>query len=413
MRIWILTQYYPPEVGAAAIRLSRLAQLFAADGHEVVVLTSVPNYPSGIILPPYRGRLTCTEKDGAVTIRRVWVYAIPSRRNRARLLNQISFMAASALCGTFLPRPDVLLVESHPLFVCLSAGWLHLVKQTPIVLNVSDLWPESAVATGALRADSLYVKVAERVERWAYRTASQIVGMTEGVIAGVNKVLGQPQKVTMIQNAVDLTKFRPGLTTERSAMRERLGLNGKLVAVHVGNMSLTYDFDMLLDAAAQLPHILFLFVGDGSQRKHIEELISTHGLTNMKLIGTLPHQDMPAIWASADLCLIALRDHSVAGGTRPAKMFEAMASGVPIVAAIRGEGETLLRESGAGIPTAIGEPRAMIETIETLANSAVTRQEMSAAGRCYAEAHLHPARVKDAYLHLFEQAVEQRTRKQA
>src|SRR5262245_23450001 len=246
MRIWILTQYYPPEFGAVAVRLSRFARMLVADGHTVTVLTSVPNYPTGIVPPSYRKRLFVSETLDGVHIQRVWVYASSSKGIRARLLNQISFMAVAALRGTLLPRPEVILVESHPLFVCLSGGWLRRVKRTPVVLNVSDLWPESAVAIGALRAESKLVRIAEFVERWAYRDANHIVGMTQGVYQGIVDILQCAEKVSLIQNAVDLEQFRPGLNTERIAMRNRFGLGDQFVAAHIGNMSLAHDFDLLM-----------------------------------------------------------------------------------------------------------------------------------------------------------------------
>ena len=142
LHLWILTQFYPPEVGAAAIRLSRLAASLANAGDQVTVLTSLPNYPSGIIPPSYRGTLFKHERIDEVDVQRVWAYTSPSKRNLARIANQISFTIMAALAGTFMRRPDVLLVESHPLFVCLSGGWLRQIKRAPVVLNVSDLWPD-------------------------------------------------------------------------------------------------------------------------------------------------------------------------------------------------------------------------------------------------------------------------------
>jgi glycosyltransferase involved in cell wall biosynthesis len=408
MRIWILTQFYPPEFGAAAVRLSRLARLLAADGHIVTVLTGMPNYPEGVIAPEYRGRVFCRETRDGVDIQRVWVYASPSKGARARLLNQFSFMLMAALRGTFLRRPDVILVESHPLSVCLSGGWLRRVKRAPVVLNVSDLWPESAVATGALRADSLLVRGAIPVERWAYHDAAHVVGMTDGVMDGIRQILPDPQRTrtTLIKNAVDLVRFRPGQTELRAEVRARYRLEDGFVVVHVGNMSLTYDFDIMLEAAASLPEITFLFVGGGSQTERIESQVSDQKLNNVRFTGVLPHDDMPGIWAVADGCLIALGDHSVAGGTLPAKMYEALATGTPIVAAIRGEGAALLEQAGAGMVVPIGDPAPMVAALRALKDSPEQRAAMSAAGREYAETALSPERVKRAYVEIFERVIQ-------
>jgi colanic acid biosynthesis glycosyl transferase WcaI len=402
MRILILTQFYPPEFGAAAVRLSRLARLLAADGHAVTVLTGMPNYPEGVIREGYRGRAFSYEVLDGVQVERVWVYASPSKGAKARLLNQFSFMALAALRGTFLDGVDVILVESHPLFVCLTGGWLRRVKRAPVVLNVSDLWPESAVATGTLSAESRLVKVATRVERWAYYDAAQVVGMTEGVLEGIRAVLPDPSRSTLVKNAVDLDAFRPGQVELRAEVRAQYDLGDRFTVVHIGNMSLTYDFKTMIEAAAGLPEMRFLFVGGGSQAELIKGWANERGLQNVLFVGVLPHSEMPGVWAAADACLIALGDHSVAGGTRPAKLYEALATGTPVVAAIRGEGAALIAEAGGGIVVPIGDAPAMIAALKQLESSPDERASMSASGRAYAEANLSPEQVKRAYVEIFE-----------
>ena len=397
MHIGFLTHFYPPETGAAAIRLSRLAQAFVAEGHQVTVITGMPNYPEGTIHPAYRGKLVCSETIGGVEVKRVWVYASPRKAARNRIFNQISFATMGALRGTFTKRPDVLLVESHPLFVCLSAGWLKRVKRVPIVLNVSDLWPDSAVATGVLSPDSPLIRVAKPIERWAYRDAAHVVGMTEGVVSGIAQYTNN---VTLIRNAVDLTRFYPADEARRAAAKKALGLGDAFVAVHIGNMSLTYDFDILLEAAKAIPDMLLVFAGAGSQFEATRAKAET--LPNVRFLGLLPHEQMPDVWASADLCLIALRDHSVAGGTLPAKMYEAMASGVPVVAAIRGEGAEMLTSARAGTAVPVGDPAAMIAAIKHLRADAVLREQASAAGRGYAEQNFQVRNLTQSYLQILK-----------
>lgn len=404
MRLLILSQYYPPEIGAAAVRLSRLARLLAADGHTVTVLTGMPNYPSGKIQPPYRGKLLCQELVEGVDVRRVWLYATPSKQAHARILNQISFMGAAALRGMSLPQPDAILVESHPLFVTLAGGWLRRLKRAPVVLNVSDLWPESAVATGALRADSLIVKIAQRVERWAYTDAAHIIGMTQGVIDGILRVHPHPERVSLITNAVDLERFQPADAAERVRARQALGLPlDRPIAVHIGNMSLTYDFDIILSAARRLPEILFVFVGDGSQASYVAREIETRQLDNVQMLGVLPHEQMPLVWFATDVCLIALADHALAAGTRPAKLYEALATGTPILAAIRGEGAAVIEQAEAGTVVAVGDRDSYAAALRELMISPERRERMSAAGRAFAEKMFSPLVVKQAYQALLEQ----------
>ncbi|MDZ4765413.1 MAG: glycosyltransferase family 4 protein [Chloroflexota bacterium] len=400
MHVLILTPFYPPEIGAAAIRLGRLAKQIVAAGHRVTVLTCLPNYPAGVIPPAYRGRPFRRESCDGVDVRRVWVYTVPNKRARARLLNQFSFTLMAALRGTFLARPDVILVESHPLPVVFAGGWLKRVKRAPLVLNVSDLWPESAVATGALQADSAMVKIAARVEKWAYRDAAGIVGMTEGIIDGIHAVTGQSDKVKLIKNGVDLDAFRPHRADLRAEMRARYDLGDRFVVAHIGNMSLTYDFETLLTAAARAPELTFLFVGDGTRGAYVRERAAA--LPNVILTGTLAHDAMPGIWAAADAAIIAMRDSSLAGGTRPAKLYEAMATGTPVVAAIRGEGAALIAEAGAGVVVPIGDADAFVSTLRDLAANAARRAQYGAAGRSYAEHHFSPDAVARAYAQLMQ-----------
>ncbi|MBE2185003.1 MAG: glycosyltransferase family 4 protein [Anaerolineae bacterium] len=410
MRILLLTQFYPPEFGAASIRLGRLAQMLVDAGHDVRVLTSMPNYPTGIIPEAYRRKIFARERQDGVEVVRVWVYASPKKSMRRRLLNQWTFMLTSAIRGTFLSRPDVILVESHPLFVCLTGGWLSRIKRAPIVLNVSDLWPESAVAVGALSPDSRMVKAAAKVERWAYRDAAHIVAMTEGVKEGILCHLERPERVTKIQNAVDLERFQPGLAEQGRAMRQRLGIGDEIVVGHIGNMSLAHDFDLLVDAAAALPRMTFVFAGSGSLLEHVQARIQDEQIGNILLPGVLPHGDMPALWAAVDICAIAFRSHALFEGALPSKMFEAMATGTPVVAAAQGETQRLLENTGAGVAVQSGDRSALIEQLQRLAKEPDKRKVMALAGREYALQNLSALRVRDSFLKIFDRVVEGRRR---
>jgi len=404
MNILFLTQYYPPEFGAAAIRLSRLARSLAADGHRVTVLTSMPNYPEGVIRPEYRRALWTHERMDGVNVHRVWVYASPAKGARSRLMNQFSFLLMAALRGSFLPQPDVLFVESHPLFVTLAGGWLKRRLRAPIVLNVSDLWPESAIATGMLSRDSLIVKVAEQVERWAYADAAHIIAMSEGWRDGILKVHPHPKRVTVIRNGVNLADFRPPTPEERAAARAKFGLSDTFTVIHAGNMSLTYDFDVILEAAARLPKVRFLFAGGGSQLSKVESGIAARGLKNVHLLGVLPHEQMPSVWAAADVSLVTLANHSVAGGTLPAKMYESLATGTPLVAAIQGEGAAMIEAASAGIVVPQGDAPAFAEAIQALAGDPARLATHRAAAAAYARQHLSAESVTMRHLAVFEHA---------
>src|SRR6267378_5235051 len=152
MRILILTQYYPPEIGAAQNRLSDLAKRLGNKGHDVTVLTALPSYPKGEIYTGYRGRLKMSEDLEGIRVVRTWVYATKNKNFLLRIFNYLSFALLSILVGSVTAgNVDVVIVESPPLFLGFSGYFLSKLKHAKLVLNVSDLWPESAVTLKVLR----------------------------------------------------------------------------------------------------------------------------------------------------------------------------------------------------------------------------------------------------------------------
>src|SRR5262245_48945657 len=147
MRIVILTQYYPPETGAPQNRLSDLAERLMRSGHDLTILTALPNYPRGEIFKEYRGRLVVEERSGKIRIIRTWIYATKKKNFNHRLLNYFSFVFSSVFLGVWkIGSPDVVIVESPPLFLGISGFLLSVCKDARLVFNVSDLWPDSAIA---------------------------------------------------------------------------------------------------------------------------------------------------------------------------------------------------------------------------------------------------------------------------
>ena len=151
LKVLFLTAYYPPEVGAAQTRTHEMALRLSNTGYDVSVLTTFPSYPSGVVPKEWRGKFFWKGSDEGIRICRVWSYTAPGGKFLVRLLNNLTFAFFATLIGLWLSRPDVIVVESHPLFNGVAAIFLSALKRVPFVLNVSDLWPESAVQIGALK----------------------------------------------------------------------------------------------------------------------------------------------------------------------------------------------------------------------------------------------------------------------
>jgi glycosyltransferase involved in cell wall biosynthesis len=309
MHILYVSQYFPPEPGAPAARVSELARAWVEAGHQVTVLTGLPNHPTGIVPPEYRRRVLVAEDFHGVRVVRTWIYAAPNYGRLRRSLAYASFAASAALWGQFhVDRPDVL-VATSPQFLCAVAG--HVIARTrslPFVFEVRDLWPEAIVAVGALPEGHPIVRGLTWVEEYLYRQADRIVVVTDSFGARLRQRGVAAEKIEVVKNGVDLDRFVPG--TRDTEMRERLGYAGKFVVSYVGTHGMAHGLDSVLDVAAALrpqDQIRFLFVGEGAERRRLEARAKTESLGNVLFLGVLPRDAMSEVYATSDLCLVPLR----------------------------------------------------------------------------------------------------------
>ena len=231
MRIGILTQYYPPEMGAAQSRLSDLALRLRDRGHDVVVLTSMPNYPHGRILAGYGGLLRRERRPEADVIR-TWIWPSSSRRTLPRMLSYLSFSASAAVAGAAkLPRLDILITESPPLTLGATGWLLAKLKRARFVLNVSDLWPESAVELGMLSPTGKAASLAYRLEAFCYRKAWRVSGQSREILASVERRFPGVATIPLL-GGVDTDRFDPKLRSEQTR-RAVLG-DDPVIAVYAG-----------------------------------------------------------------------------------------------------------------------------------------------------------------------------------
>lgn len=377
MRICFLTHYYPPEVGAPQARISALARNLAARGASVTVHTGFPNYPDGQVRAPYRNRPYLVETEGPVRIVRTAIYPAPNRGFGRRLLNHLS-LSASTLAGARLSGPaDVVLAESPPLFLAAAALPYARLKRAPLVVNVADQWPASAVQLGALR-DSRAIRAAEWLERRIYRRAAAITVPTEGLVDALESIDAAGGKVERIPPSVDLGAFEPSPRPAGSRLR----------VLYAGTIGMAQGLDTLL-RAAQLagPDTLELSVaGDGADAPGLERWLSEERVSNVRMLGTVPHEAIPALYAEADAAVVLLRDRPIFEGALPTKLLEAMASGTAIVLSARGESARVVADCGAGIVVPPEDPAALAAAFSELAGARPRAEELGAAGRrCAAE----------------------------
>jgi len=409
MKIVYLSHYYPPEMGAPAARVSAFARRWARAGHDVTVLTTFPNHPTGVIPPEYRGRLYQEEDDHGVRVVRTYLYAAPNKGIVKRSLCYASFMVSSVVQGYRpLGRPDVL-VATSPQFLALLSGWtLSRLEGVPLVAEIRDLWPDSIVAVGALPAGSLPIRALSRLERFMYGQADLLVSVTRSFVPFLTA--RGARRVVVIPNGADTTHFVPG--EDRESLRRRFGLTGRFVACFAGTLGMAHGLDTVLDAAgllsARRPDVLFWLVGEGARRAELEAEARRRGLSNVRFEGQLPRREMPGVLAAADAALVLLRPSPLFDTVLPSKMFEAMAAGCPVILGVRGEARQLLEESGAGWAVEPGSAQELAATVASVAGDAVEARRRGVAGRAFVTARFNHDVLAREYLAALEDLVGRR-----
>ena len=386
MRILFFSHYYPPEVNAPASRTSDHCRTWAAQGHDVTVVTCAPNHPSGKTYPGYRNRWRHHEKIDGVSVVRIWTFLAANEGFLPRILNYVSYFASAILALPSLPQADVIVTTSPQLFCGLVGLPARLVKRAPWVLEIRDLWPESIVTVGAMRKGPA-IRMLEKIERFAYRQADRIVAVTDSFVPHI-AARTCAAKIAVVKNGVNLALFRRG--ADPQAFRQRVGLEGRFVAAYVGTHGMAHMLDTVLDAAALLrgdPRIGFLLVGDGAERARLVQRAADMKLDNLRIVGQMPKADMPAVWAATDASLILLRRTDAFKKVLPSKMFEAMAMQCPIVLGVEGEARDLLLCAQAGIAIAPESATELAAAVRSLADDPASGARFGANGLAHVRAH--------------------------
>lgn len=386
MHLVIFTQYYRPETGAPQNRLADLAMRVRDAGHEVTVLTAMPNYPSGTVRSGYRRRWTAAEDLDGVAVRRSWIHGHRGRGTGHQLLGYASFAASSLLSAPFrLRRADVLLWESPPLFLAPVAALLARRMGARLVMNVSDLWPETAVDLGMIGNQRL-IDAFMAMARRSYRRSDLVIGQTQGILDGIDAVW--PGTETFLApNGVDCGRFVPRPSDHDLAIE--LGIPpGSRVLAYAGNFGRAQALDQVTAAARRLladhDDVVVLMVGDGPVKPQVVAEASDMDPARLLIRSSVDVARMPALLSLMDVAVVPLADQPVFEGARPSKMFELLASGIPFVFCGRGEGADLAAESGAARVVPAEAPEALAAAAEELLGlSPDERAAMADRGRSW------------------------------
>jgi glycosyltransferase involved in cell wall biosynthesis len=385
MRVVMLTHYWAPEVGAPQTRLAETARHLVAMGDEVRVITSHPHYPDGIVRSGYGPLTIRRETMDGIPVLRMPVLARPNSGFVNRIIDQASFAFSAAAAIEDVRWADVMLVESPPLFLGLTAPWLSRVAHRPYVLHVADPWPDYPIEVGALRG-AFPIAIARRIERTAYEDASAITTPTEGCARLIREQPGSAGKVRVVPNGVDINRFHP--TKSTSNARAELGWDQEpFTFVYCGSVGLAQGLSTLLDAAVQLgnsphcsPHVIHI-VGGGVERDRLKVEALRSGLRNVVFHTPVAASLVPTLLAAADAALVLLRRGRLAEAALPTKFVEALAAGRPVVASADGDVRELVAEGNAGWAVPAEDAAALAQIMARAMNDPGLGERAAAARR--------------------------------
>ncbi len=354
MKVLIVSFYYEPELGAAPSRITNLARGLKASGVDVDVLTCLPNYPKGKIFDGYRGCYSMKEQIDGINVYRYWTYATVSKNPFKRVLAMTAYaitMWSFAFKRRLIKSYDRVIIQSPPILVAVSA--ITLFKKLfgkKVVLNVSDLWPGSAVELGFVRKGSLSFKALSRFEKYIYRNAGSVMGQSQEIVEHIQSMF-PGKKAFLYRN------LQPD-DNHLSAAKEK---GGVLKIVYAGLFGVAQDMLSLLKSVdfKALGVEMHLY-GGGNQVEQIQEYIES-GDRNIWYHGYVSKQQINEELKKYHLSIIPLA--AAIHGAVPSKIFDLLPAGIPILFSGNGEGARIVEECGFGLVSEYGDYKALEKNI--------------------------------------------------
>jgi glycosyltransferase involved in cell wall biosynthesis len=385
LRITLVSQYFPPEIGATQSRMQAFAEYLAQRGHEVTVVCEFPNHPHGVMPPEYRRRLIEDDRTNPYRVLRVWVRASHEKTQRTRMAFYLSYMAMATAVTPLTGRPDVVVATSPPLFAGVAGYAISRLSRAPLVLDVRDLWPAAAVSLNQI-STGLTLRAAEVLERTLYRKAAAVVAVTQPFTEHIDRLRGRGPATALIPNGTLELFFAQDGAVPRDSLGAR---DGKLLITFAGTHGIAQALPSVLEAAALVEDVADIaFVGDGPSKEHLMELARERGLHNVHFHPQLPLEEIPPILAASDALLVPLSAHPTFGDFVPSKMIDYMAAGRPVILAAAGESARLLAHAGAGYAVEPEDAEALASAIRRLAEHPAEGTAMGERGRAYAAKRL-------------------------
>ncbi len=340
--ILIISNYYPPEKGAAANRIEQLALKLHQNNYKVSVICPLGNYPKGELFPEYKGKFSVTENRDNITVKRLWIYPSVSKNLIVRVISVLSFSMSLFFYLLFKKTPHKVVVQSPPLLLSFISVLVLSWKKKKLILNVSDLWPLAAIELNALKENSLSHKFSLFLEHFIYKKATLILGQSNEIIKHVQFIFPD-KECYLYRNFPDHKIPEMELKTEEN-QPIKIFYAG-LLGIAQGVLELCQKIDL-----EGLNIELHIF-GDGAEKNQIEQLISSKKEQKIFFHGMMERKDLHETLKTFDIAIVPLKTRIY--GSVPSKIFEYGSLGFPILYFGGGEGETIVEENNIGWVAAV------------------------------------------------------------
>ena len=377
----ILSQYYPPEIGAPQIRLPHLAKNLRDHDIDVEILTAMPNYPIGKIFQGYQKKIALREEIDGVPIRRVWAYPAHGHSTFARLMSYFSFTLMAMFAVIFARRPHVMFVEGQPLSLGLVGLFMKWLRGVPYIFHVPDLQIDAAQQLGFIKS-KVFLNLASRLENLFLKKAWKVSAPTHSMVQNLHERGLPHEQITLLPNGADSDFLRPQPASQE--LLERWRIRGKKPFVYVGTHSYYQGLDTILDAAKLLQgqkDIVFIFIGNGPERSRVIKRAEKLELSNV-IFDELPFKELANIYSISYASIVPVRDIGVTRSMLPAKILPSLSCGVPVIYSGGGvEAADLINHGKCGICVRPEDGKSLVEAITLLASDPKGRAKMGLAGR--------------------------------
>ena len=385
MHILFLTDNFPPDVNAPASRtFEHCREWVKGQDCDVTVITCVPNFPKGRVFDGYKNKLFQLEIFEGVRVIRVWSFITPNEGTVKRILDYLSFMVMATIASCFVRKVDII-VATSPQFFTACAGYLvSVIKRVPWVFELRDIWPESIKAVGAME-ESVFVRFLERLELFLYRKASRIISVTNAFKDSLGARGIDTQKIDVVTNGVDATRFSP-LPKDEEVLGN-LGLHGKFIAGYIGTHGLAHGLDTILEAAhieqdsRPGSKLHFLLLGDGAEKARLKARASELDLSNVTFVDSVSKAEVVRYWSILDVSIVHLKKTPLFESVIPSKIFECMGMGIPIAHGVSGESAAIIEACRAGMTLEPESSGGLLEVLHQLSSEQELSDEMSQCGQ--------------------------------